>query len=73
MLIEHPSPEVSRAMLSRTKFTDPERALTEAYNELRRLRKKHELAILLEKLRTANDNDAKMEILSRIQKLNSTP
>lgn len=71
MLIETPCPEISRIMVKPVGFASPERAVTDAVAELRRIRKNSKRQALLEQLRTEQDNMEKLKILTQLSQLES--
>ncbi len=73
LLIESPSPEISRILVRPTTYApgQREKALQQAVSELIRIKSGQNQFLLLEKLRTATSENEKMEILASLQKLKS--
>ena len=74
LLLETPSPEVSKALLKPTGFTGKKRdmALQEAVQSLLEVRRNQNQFSLLEQLRNAATAEEKMRILTLIQQLSQT-
>ncbi len=74
LLIESPSPEVSKAMFRPTVFQKDrrEQALNDAVKELINCHKKKDERNLLEMLRNASSESEKMDILSKLQNTNTS-
>ena len=70
LLVDAPSPEVSRALVEHTDFADPERAVRDSVAELERSRQRVRRQELMNRLRLAADDEEKRSILLEIQKLN---
>lgn len=71
LLIATPLPEISRIMVKRDHFQNPERAMKEAIAEVKRIRKAGRQKELLDQLRGENDPEARLKILMEITKLNN--
>ena len=70
LLVESPSPEVSRALVEHVEFSDPERAVRDSVAQLGRIRARQRRQEIMERLRRASDDDEKRSLLLEIQKLN---
>ena len=73
LLLESPSPEISRILVRPATYSDSQRdkALKQAVSELLRIKSGQNQFLLLEKLRSAISESEKMEILAALQKLKS--
>ena len=73
LLLETPSPEVSKALIRPTRFPPGtySRALDEAVAELRSVRREQEQFSLLEQLRSAAGEEERLRLLTRMQQLNT--
>ncbi|MCI5778219.1 MAG: DNA primase [Lentisphaeria bacterium] len=73
LMLETPSPEVSKALIRPTRFPPGThaRALDEAVAELRSVRREREQFSLLEQLRSAAGEEEKLRLLTRMQQLNT--
>lgn len=70
MLIDTPSPEVSRALVEHPQYSDISRAVTDSVAELRRIRRRERHLELLEKLRNASNDEEKAHWFREIAELN---
>ena len=72
LLLETPSPEVSKALVRPTRFQSAglTRALNEAVRELHRLRRDREQYELLGRIRAAASPEERLKLLAELQKLN---
>ena len=70
LLVESPSPEVSRALVEHAECSDPERAVRESVADLNRGRKLRRRQELMDRLRRAENDEEKRSILLEIQKIN---
>ncbi|WP_294506865.1 DNA primase [uncultured Victivallis sp.] len=67
--LEEPAPEISRVLVERREFADPEKALRDAVAQLHRERSRESRAELMRRLRGSADPAERMEILKAISKL----
>lgn len=69
LLIDHPSPTVSRILVSNDVYRSEEQAVRDAVADHRRGRQRERRRELMEKLRITVDSEEKLSILREIQKL----
>lgn len=68
-LAEHPSAELSRALVARTEFMDSIKAVEDSVRELRLVKRRSRYNELMEKLRSSTDPGERTRILLEIQEL----
>ena len=66
MLVNDPEPEISRIMMENTEWKEPEKAVSDTVEVLRKLKKENRKRKLFAELATETDPDKKMEILKEI-------
>ncbi len=69
LLEERPSPELSRALVSHTEYSDVIRAVEDSVRELRAIRIRERRKKLMEQLRLSGDPDERTRLLAEIQSL----
>ncbi|MBR7106935.1 MAG: DNA primase [Lentisphaeria bacterium] len=72
LLIEHPSPEISKLMVKTSEFSSVDRAVDDAVAELRRVRNCSRREELICKLRETADEQERLNLLMEISKLSIT-
>ena len=69
MLIETPEPEISRLMVEKQQWNEPEKAVQDSIAELRKLKRENQRRKLNAELAVENDPAKRLEILAKISKL----
>ena len=69
LLENQPSPELSRALVSHTEYSDIDRAVRDSVRELRVGRRRRLRNELMSKLRSSGDPEERQKLLAEIQKL----
>ena len=71
LLLESPCPEISALLVKNSRFAEPNRAVSEAIAELKRIRKQNRQQELLTLLRGESDAEKRLNLLMEISKLNN--
>ena len=71
LLIEKTCPEISRLLVKNNSFASPDRAVTEAVAEVKRIRRQYRQNQLLEQLRGESDSEKRLKLLMEISQLNT--
>ena len=69
LLEQQPTPELSRALVSHTEYSDIERAVRDSMRELHAAKRRALRGELMKKLRVSDDSEEKAGLLAEIQKL----